>query len=158
MTLHELDLLHGYFNGNIGDAEFAQLQSLLRENAEARRVLRDLAAIDTKLQGAAITRSTSVALFTAPSSGGARVSHRPAWFGRLGWRPLAACAALALAGVLIRGMLVRHFPTHTRILARELPALIDSHSGSLFADVSTPETNTGSTDFLLPTYLNIHIP
>lgn len=45
----DLGLLHGYLNGRLSEAEFSQLQTLLRENAEARATLRSLSTVDTRL-------------------------------------------------------------------------------------------------------------
>jgi hypothetical protein len=74
----------------------------------------------------------------------------------------AAAAVLLLAGALFwsSGPAPRNgpAPVHSRRLARELPPLLDSRPGSFFADVSLPDSKAAATDFLLPAYLNIHIP
>lgn len=49
MTEQELELLHGYLNDALDASAFAELQTLLRRSAEARRVLRDLSTVDAKL-------------------------------------------------------------------------------------------------------------
>jgi len=49
MNSQELLLLTGYLDGTLNDAQMLQLQTLLRESAEARSTLRTLATIDTKL-------------------------------------------------------------------------------------------------------------
>jgi hypothetical protein len=45
----ELGLLHGYLSGFISEADFGELQKLLRENAEARAMLRTLSTVETRL-------------------------------------------------------------------------------------------------------------
>jgi hypothetical protein len=45
----ELGLLHGYLNGCLSEADFGALQTLLRENAEARAMLRTLSTVETRL-------------------------------------------------------------------------------------------------------------
>jgi len=49
ITTAELSLLHGYLNGCISEADFVELQKLLRENAEARAMLRTLSTVETRL-------------------------------------------------------------------------------------------------------------
>ena len=50
MRQPDLDLLHAYLDDRLSTADCEALQSLLRESPEARRVLRGLATIDTKLE------------------------------------------------------------------------------------------------------------
>ncbi len=50
LTQADLDLLHGYLDGSLPDADFPKLQSLLRESEAARRTLRSLATVDSHLQ------------------------------------------------------------------------------------------------------------
>ena len=49
ITKSELGLLHGYLSGFISEADFGELQKLLRENAEARAMLRTLSTVETRL-------------------------------------------------------------------------------------------------------------
>lgn len=98
MKPDELDLLHGHLNGTLSDADFGRLQALLRASAEARRTLRALATVDTKLQalGSLNTMPTQLLVMPAPSRA------RP-FCQRLLWTSMAAtaaCVALALTGML----------------------------------------------------------
>jgi hypothetical protein len=98
MKPDELDLLHGHLNGTLSDADFGRLQVLLRASAEARRTLRALATVDTKLQalGSSNTMPTQLLVMPAPSR------TRPL-YQRLAWSSMAAaavCVALAFAGTL----------------------------------------------------------
>jgi hypothetical protein len=96
MTQDELDLLHHYLHGTIGEGDFARLQSLLRENAEARRTLRDLSTIDAKLQDLAAANPATLRLLAPPVTSPAPISHRSVW---LSWRPLTAAAAGLVIGL-----------------------------------------------------------
>ncbi|MDZ4401399.1 hypothetical protein [Prosthecobacter sp.] len=96
MTQDELDLLHGYLNGTLGEADFARLQSLLRENAEARRMLRDLSTVDAKLQELAAVNPATLRLLAAPVARPMQIGHRSTW---LSWRPLTAAAAGLVIGL-----------------------------------------------------------
>ncbi len=49
ITTAELSLLHGYLSGGISEADFVELQKLLRESAEARAMLRTLSTVETRL-------------------------------------------------------------------------------------------------------------
>jgi anti-sigma factor RsiW len=101
MKQAELDLLHGYLDGTISDVDFAELQSLLRESAEARRTLRALATVDAKLQElAGLSERTMELLGTPPPPPSRARSH----YDLLAWSSLAAaaaCVALALTGMLL---------------------------------------------------------
>jgi hypothetical protein len=79
MTQEELDLIHGYLNGTLDDAEFVRLQSLLRTSADARRTLRTLSTVETKLQQLAALNPASIRLLAAPALR-ERSSYR--WFSR----------------------------------------------------------------------------
>lgn len=96
MTQEELDLLHGYLNDTIGEVDFARLQTLLRENSEARRMLRDLSTVDAKLQELAATNPATLRLLAAPVARPTQMGHRTAW---LSWRPLTAAAAGLVIGL-----------------------------------------------------------
>jgi ferric-dicitrate binding protein FerR (iron transport regulator) len=97
MTQDQLDLLHGYLNGTLDEADFAQFQSLLRDSAEARRTLRSLSTVQTKLTQLAAIHPETVRLLseTARQSGPS--------FRWLSWRPLTAAAAVVLIGVVSFG-------------------------------------------------------
>jgi hypothetical protein len=93
MTQDQLDLLHGYLNGTLDEAGFARLQSLLRENAEARRTLRTLSTVEAKLNQLAAIHPETGRLLAEPA-----VESRPSsrW---LSWRPLTAAAAGIVLGM-----------------------------------------------------------
>ena len=100
MTQEELDLLHGYLNGTLNDGEFARLQSLLRTSADARRTLRTLSTVETKLQQLAAVSPASIRLLALPPVPERRffrwVSRRPAAAGLIAGL-LGASAAWASA-------------------------------------------------------------
>lgn len=98
MIEDEINLLHGYLNGTLGETDFAHLQSLLRENADARRMLRDLSTVDAKLQELAAINPSSLRLLTKAVTGPAQASLHPAWRGWFSWRPLMTAAAVVLVG------------------------------------------------------------
>jgi len=94
MTPDELDLLNGHFDGTITGDDFARLQTLLRQSAEARRMLRDLSTVETKLRELAAAQATATAILAMPRSQSVQASRR-----RWTWAPLAtaaACLTLAL--------------------------------------------------------------
>lgn len=94
MTQDQLDLLHGYLNGTLDEADFARFQSLLRDSAEARRTLRSLSTVETKLtQLAAIHPETVRLLSVTPKESGPS-------FRWLSWRQLTAAAAGIVFGML----------------------------------------------------------
>jgi len=111
VTQDQLDLLHGYLNGTLDEADFARLQSLLRENADARRTLRSLSTVDAKLNQLAAIQPETVRLLAEPAV--ASRSTAP-WFA---WRPLAAAAVVFLglaswwlaSPSIRRGGIVAHF-------------------------------------------------
>jgi ferric-dicitrate binding protein FerR (iron transport regulator) len=90
MTQDQLDLLHGYLNGTLDEADFARFQSLIRDSAEARHTLRSLSTVEAKLTQLAAIHPETVRLLseTARQSG---PSFR--WFS---WRPLTSAAAVFL--------------------------------------------------------------
>jgi hypothetical protein len=95
MTREELALLHGYLDGTLDEASFDRLQSLLRENADARRTLRTLSTVETKLQQLAALNPAAVQLLAALSPR-ERASFR--WFRR---RPGAAGLIAGLLGASV---------------------------------------------------------
>lgn len=99
MTQNELDLLHGYLSGNLAEDDFARLQTLLRQKAEARQTLRSLSTVDTKLQEVGSLNAKMVNLLVMPPP--AAPPLRPHSRMRL-WSSVAAvaaCLALLLGGV-----------------------------------------------------------
>jgi hypothetical protein len=99
MTQGEFDLLHGYLDGTLPEADFARLQSLLRESAEARRTLRCLATVGAKLHQLAAINPATLRLLATPVVPETRRAH--AWFS---WRPLTAAAAGLAIGSLSASM------------------------------------------------------
>lgn len=92
MNQDDLDLFHGYLNGTIQEVDFAKLQSLLRESAEARRTLRALATVDAKLQSlGALNAKTAELLVMPPAS----LSPARSSDNYLGWGSFAAAVAVA---------------------------------------------------------------
>ncbi|MEI6713268.1 MAG: hypothetical protein WCO60_05920 [Verrucomicrobiota bacterium] len=96
MTTTELQLLHGYLSETLSETEFAELQSLLRSNAEARKTLRVLSTVDTRLVemgagGAAL--STGL----VPISAGIEWERPKSQFPK--WRPWLAAAAGVIVGL-----------------------------------------------------------
>lgn len=77
MNDSDRELLTGYLDGAVPDADAPRLQALLTESAEARRLLRDLATIDARLTELAALPSETVELLD-PGSAAARAAHRPA--------------------------------------------------------------------------------
>ncbi len=91
MTQDEFDLLHSYLNETLSEPDFARLQTLLRENVEARRTLRSLSTVNAKLQQLAALNPATLRLLTTPA-----VPETRRGFAWLSWRPLAAAAAIVL--------------------------------------------------------------
>jgi len=89
MNQEDIDLLQRHLDGTIGDDEFQRLQTLLRENAEARRMLRDLSTVAVKLHELAAAGPGNAAMLPMPSS-------RPVWRQSRTLAAAAACAALVL--------------------------------------------------------------
>jgi len=77
-------------------------------------------------------------------------------------RVAAAAAVLLLAGAFFWTSRLTPkagaAPDRSHRLAEELPALLDAPPNPLFAGSSPPDAESASTDFLLPSYLNIHVP
>ncbi|MFA5056789.1 MAG: hypothetical protein WC485_01635 [Opitutaceae bacterium] len=91
MNQDELDLLHGYLDGTISDADFARLQTLLRASAGTRRTLRGLATVDAKLQGLGALQPAAAGRRVRPAGSPPPVRPRYGW---LGWGSLAAAGAV----------------------------------------------------------------
>ena len=98
MNPDQLALLHGYLSDTLDAATFAQLQSLLRESAEARRTLRSLATIDAHLhQLAAANPATALLLAHSPA-------HRAPTATWLTRHPQAAAVAGLILGLFCATM------------------------------------------------------
>jgi hypothetical protein len=91
MTQEELDLLHGFLADTLNADEFARLQALLRQSAEARRTLRTFATVDAKLQQLAAADPTTWRLLAEPTPAAPASSF--AWASR---SLVAAAAGLVL--------------------------------------------------------------
>jgi len=118
MTQTDLDLLHGYLNDTLDVNGFARLQSLLREDAEARRMLRSLATIDAKWQELAAANPATMELLGVASSSLHSGSVRNTW---PSWRPLTAAAAGLVMGLfsasLVLGYVVPSLKTRMELLS-----------------------------------------
>jgi hypothetical protein len=95
MTQDELDLLHSYLNDTLSEPDFARLQRLLRESAEARRTLRSLSTVNAKLQQLAAVNPATLRLLATPAA--PKTKRVFPW---LSWRPLTAAAAGLISGLL----------------------------------------------------------
>ncbi len=97
MTQGELDLLHGWLHGTTPDEDRPRLQSLLRESAEARSMLRALGTVDAKLQECAAADPATLRLMAMPGAQSSPSSVRSIFRGPFQWRALAAAVAVHLA-------------------------------------------------------------
>ena len=98
MKQDELELLHGYLSGTLTAGEFPRLQTLLRESAAARRMLRSLGTVEAKLEEYAAANPTTIRLMAAPEAQPAAPWWSLALFAGRSWRPVAA--AIVTAGLL----------------------------------------------------------
>lgn len=94
MNETEMSLVNRYLDGILAEAEAEALQILLRESAEARRLLRDIAMVDTKLTELASSSVVTLPVTTADPDGG-----QPANAHRMTWRTLSGLALGLLVGV-----------------------------------------------------------
>jgi hypothetical protein len=92
--------------------------------------------------------------------------HAPVWQPELLHRPLKSQrhslrwlpVSLATACVIAMALFFAGLPKHNAQLS-ELPPLLDSTPGALFASLEPPFTAFDApSDFLLPTHINLHIP
>ena len=126
MTQEELDLLHGHLNGTLDEEDFARLQLLLREDADARRTLRTLSTVEVKLQQLGSANPATLRLLAEPAMTPAPFTRSRAWYGRVSWRPLAAAAAGLVVGMLCTSVVFAYaMPKSPAVLAKLLP-LADS--------------------------------
>jgi hypothetical protein len=130
MTPNELDLLHGYLNGTIGEADFARLQALLRVSAEARRVLRDLSAVDAKLQDLGAANPATLRLLAVPVVW-------PVRFGWFSWNPLAAAAAGLVFGLFSASVVWGYVGTYASKAITLLEESFESGSAPLVTGMPT---------------------
>lgn len=94
MNSAQIELLNQYLDGRLPEGELDALQALLRENATARRMLRDLATIDTRL-----TELASAPADVAPPM--PITATKPASrTGKPMWRTLSGLALGLLIGVV----------------------------------------------------------
>ncbi len=120
MNDKDLGLLHRHLDGTITAEEFPRLQQVLRESAEARRMLRDLAAIDAKLtEIAAGDASTLQLLGVPPPPPPRRLVFHERWMAWLTGHTLAPLAAgLALGVFCTMAVLGYSAVSHQRETAR----------------------------------------
>ena len=90
----ELALLHGWLDETLAADEVPRLESLLRENAEARALLRSLSTVDERLREMAAARPATLEIL------GLAVAFRPSaakprWRAPLAWAAVAAVLASA---------------------------------------------------------------
>ena len=155
MHSQELELLHRYLDDRLEPADIEPLQSLLRDSAEARRILRDLATVDGKLTELAIRSAAPVLSGETLASQEIPLPpliHEPSIAdrkrSRSAWRPLsgialglligAACSSVAWAYAVPRllesspkvtSLLLESFETKTAPEVTGLPSQIDQWSG-----------------------------
>lgn len=98
MKRDELELLHGYLSGTLTVEEFPRLQTLLRESAAARRMLRSLGTVEAKLEEYAAANPITIGLVAAPQARPAAPSLWLTLLAGLSWRPVAG--AVVTAGLL----------------------------------------------------------
>jgi hypothetical protein len=139
MNQDELHLLHGYLDDTITDGDFPRLQVLLRESVEARRMLRSLCTIDTKLlECAAAADPAILRLMTASGAQQLEDRSQRAFHGWLKWRPLTASAAGMVLGLFCTSMLWAIAAPRAVVTAERLLALVDGGFENGRADAGFP--------------------
>jgi len=103
MTQTELDLIHRYLNGTIDEAHYVRLQAVLRDNPEARRLLRALSTVDAKLQDLAAANPATMQAFNATAVSLRTITDRILWLRRLPWLVLASASMLMVAAIWMMG-------------------------------------------------------
>jgi len=101
MTTTELQLLHGYLSETLSETEFAELQSLLRNNPEARKTLRTLSTVDTRLVEMGAGDAT-LPTGLVPITTGIERERPKSQFPK--WRPWLAAAAGLMVGLFSASM------------------------------------------------------
>lgn len=108
-------------NGTISDDEFALLQTLLREEPEARRTLRRYMAMDTGLRDRAEAQLLTAAFEVADDQSQTHSLPTPrsrlAWREAIAWSTAAACLLVAAVVLFTR-------PTESQ----NAPLIVESHS------------------------------
>lgn len=135
MNQDEMDLLHGYLNDTLSEADFARLQTLLRANAEARRVLRSLTTVDAKLHQLAAANPATLRLLAEPIGMPSQVSDPVNRIGWLSWYPLAAAAALVIFAVTGALLWVGHREPTVLTLVDSSGSIAWNHNGRWRMDV-----------------------
>lgn len=109
ITTAEISLLHGYLNGCISEADFVELQKLLRENAEARAMLRTLSTVETRLSELGATKAIFEPLVRCAEEAPAKGP-----WGRFSlWRTWVPAAAGLVVGLFSASMLFAFVTTGT---------------------------------------------
>lgn len=101
----DLVVVHAYLDGTIDANALETLQDLLRRDADARRILRQFATIDTKLEKLATGDAESLLLLGPRSPRGPR--HEPAL---LSWNTAAAAATGAILALACMPILFAYVP------------------------------------------------
>ena len=96
MTQPERDLIDAHLGNRLEAKDHAVLQELLRRDANARRLLRDLAMVDTKLEQLASDAAAPMNHATSDRTSASPAQGRLLW---LNWRPLTAAAAGIVFGM-----------------------------------------------------------
>lgn len=118
----DLDLLHAYLDGTLSAADHAPLHSLLRENAEARRVLRGLATVDAKLEQVAAGDPQTLHLLGSSPDQAASRSGEPRR--SASGSKLATAAAGLLLGICCTSIVFAYIAAAPG--ARAIPVLFES--------------------------------
>ncbi|MFZ5830820.1 MAG: hypothetical protein ACOY3P_12065 [Planctomycetota bacterium] len=101
MTPSERDLIDAFLGDRLAAKDHAALQELLRRDADARRLLRDLATVEVKLEQLASAVPAPVNSTSRDEAIETQTKRRPLW---LNWRPLAAAAAGLALGIFSASM------------------------------------------------------
>jgi hypothetical protein len=109
ITTKELSLLHGYLSGNLSEADFVGLQKLLRENGEARAMLRTLSTVDTRLSELGAEGS----IFRPMEPDGKGTPTSGTWGKTSHWRTWLPAAAGLVVGLFSASMLFAFVGTGT---------------------------------------------
>lgn len=147
-------------------SEFETLMAVMLDGdpgPEARERMAALLRTDSALRAEYVQQMRVDSLLNFAAG---RVAASSPAAGKIVRFPFAKAAAAAAMLLLTGALFWSSQPTprvgaaldHSPRLAQELPTLIDGPPNSLVADIPLPDSEAASTDFLLPSYLNIHIP
>lgn len=100
MNSEDQDLLARYLDDALTDEQAAQLQTLLRESPEARRMLRDLATVDAKLTELAASTLDSAGMLETLSLESARPRRELPPGSGYAWRVACGIAVGLVVGVV----------------------------------------------------------